>query len=80
MPIEQLTRVGQVRAIVRWGSPVVHRPAQPVTDFGDELQHLLADMFATNRAANGAGLAAPRSGSDSPPSSTTASTATYSVR
>ena len=37
MPIEQLTRVGQVRAILRWGSPkVVHRPAQPVTDFGDE--------------------------------------------
>ena len=62
MPIEQLTRVGQVRAIVRWGSPVVHRPAQPVTDFGDELQHLLADMFATNRAANGAGLAAPQVG------------------
>jgi peptide deformylase len=62
MPIEQLARVGRVRAIVRWGDPVLHRPAQPVTDFGEELQYLLADMFATNRAAHGAGLAAPQIG------------------
>jgi peptide deformylase len=62
MPIEQLTRVGRVRAIVRWGDPVIHRPARPVTDFGDELQQLLADLFATNRAASGAGLAAPQVG------------------
>jgi peptide deformylase len=62
VPIEQLTRWGQVRAIVRWGSAVLHRPAQPVADFGDELQRLLADLFATNRAADGAGLAAPQIG------------------
>ena len=62
MPVEQLTRIGRVRAIVRWGDPVLHRPAGAVTDFGEELQYLLADMFATNRAANGAGLAAPQIG------------------
>jgi peptide deformylase len=54
MPIEQLTQVGQVRAITRWGNPILHQPAPAVTDFGDELQLLLADMFATNRAAMGA--------------------------
>ena len=62
MPIEQLTRVGQVRAVVRWGDPVLHRPATQVRAFGEELQLLLADMFATNRAAVGAGLAAPQLG------------------
>jgi peptide deformylase len=62
MPIEQLTSVGRGRAIVRWGEPVLHQPAEPVVDFGDELQLLLADLFATNRAAQGAGLAAPQIG------------------
>lgn len=42
--------------------PVLHRPARPVTDFGDDLQRLLCDMFATNTAAHGAGLAAPQVG------------------
>jgi peptide deformylase len=59
MPIEELLRVGTVRSIVRWGqSPVMHTPAQPVTDFDGALQQLIADMFATNTAADGAGLAA----------------------
>lgn len=40
----------------------MHQPALPVTDFGDDLQQLLRDMFATNTAANGAGLAAPQVG------------------
>lgn len=62
MPLDQLTRLGAVRTIVRWGDPVMHRPARPVTDFGDELQALLCDLFATNTAANGAGLAAPQIG------------------
>lgn len=62
MPIDQLTRLGTVRTIVRWGDPVMHRPARPVSDFGDDLQALLCDMFATNTAANGAGLAAPQIG------------------
>jgi peptide deformylase len=62
VPIEQLTRVGRVRAIARWRDPVIHRPGEPVTDFGEELQYLLADMFASNRAAHGPGLAAPQVG------------------
>ncbi len=62
MPIDQLTRLGIVREIVRLGAPVLHQPARPVTDFGDDLQHLLGDMFATNAAAHGAGLAAPQIG------------------
>lgn len=64
MPIDQLTRLGTVRTIVRWGDPILHRPARPVTDFGDDLQTLLCDMFATNTAANGAGLAASQIGVD----------------
>ena len=64
MPIDELTRLGRVRAIVRWGDPVLHAATRPVTDFGGELQELLADLFATNRAARGAGLAAPQIGVD----------------
>jgi peptide deformylase len=33
-----------------------------VTEFGPDLWNLLCDMFATNTAANGAGLAAPQIG------------------
>ena len=55
---------GTVRAIVRWGDPVLHTPARPVTDFGPDLQELLRDLYATNRAARGAGLAAPQIGVD----------------
>ncbi|GAC68045.1 peptide deformylase [Gordonia soli] len=64
MPVSELLRMGAARPIVRWGQPVMHRPASPVTDFGPELQALLADMFATNTAADGAGLAAPQVGVD----------------
>lgn len=64
MPIADLIRLGEPRAIVRWGSPVLHRKASQVTDFGPELQQLLADMFATNTAAKGAGLAAQQVGVD----------------
>jgi peptide deformylase len=39
------------------------RQAEPVTQFGTrELETLVADMFDTMRAANGAGLAAPQIG------------------
>nr|WP_152364165.1 peptide deformylase [Microlunatus speluncae] len=64
MPIAELLRLGRPRPIVRWGDPVLHAPARPVTDFGPSLQSLLADMFATNTAANGAGLAAQQIGVD----------------
>jgi peptide deformylase len=64
MPIDELIRLGRPRPIVRWGSDVLHAPTRPVTDFGGELQELLADLFATNTAARGAGLAAPQVGVD----------------
>ncbi|RYY05526.1 MAG: peptide deformylase [Alphaproteobacteria bacterium] len=62
MPIEQLVRFGSARPIRRWADAVLHEPMPPVVDFGDALQRLLADMFATNTAAGGAGLAAPQVG------------------
>ena len=62
MPIEQLVRVGSARPISRWADPVLHEPMPPVLAFDDALQLLLADMFATNTAAGGAGLAAPQVG------------------
>lgn len=62
MPVAELLRLGAARTIVRWGDPILHTPALPVTDFGPELQELLADMFATNTAAHGAGLAAQQIG------------------
>ena len=49
---------GRARAITRWGEPVMHRPADAVTSFDDELRSLAADMVATMRAADGVGLAA----------------------
>jgi peptide deformylase len=62
MPVSELLRLGTARPIVRWGTPVLHSPTRPVTDFGGDLQELLADMFATNSAADGAGLAAQQVG------------------
>ncbi|MEP9391117.1 peptide deformylase [Gordonia sp. VNK1] len=62
MPVSELLRLGTPRPITRWGAPVLHSPARPVTDFGTSLQYLLADMFATNTAADGAGLAAQQIG------------------
>jgi len=46
------------------GDPVLHQPARPVEKFDDELRALVDDMFDTNAAANGAGLAAPQIGVD----------------
>ncbi len=64
MPLEELLRQGVAVPVVRWGSPVLHRPARRVEDFGPGLWSLLSTMFATNRAAKGAGLAAPQIGFD----------------
>jgi peptide deformylase len=52
-----------VREILRMGDPRLLRQAEPVSKFGTpELEALVADMFDTMRAANGAGLAAPQIG------------------
>ena len=54
-----------VRDILKMGDPRLLRVAPPVTGFDtDELHLLVADMFETMRAVNGAGLAAPQIGAD----------------
>jgi len=55
---------GRVRPITRWGTPVMHRVEEPVTEFGDDLRQLAADMVATMYAADGVGLAACQIGVD----------------
>jgi peptide deformylase len=54
-----------VRQILKMGDPRLLRIAQPVQRFDTaELHALVADMFDTMEAANGAGLAAPQIGVD----------------
>jgi peptide deformylase len=54
-----------VRKILKMGDERLLRVAQPVREFGTpELQALVADMFETMAAVNGAGLAAPQIGVD----------------
>jgi peptide deformylase len=48
--------------IVKFGDPVLERPAETVTKFDEELEKLLADMFESMYAAHGVGLAAPQIG------------------
>ena len=55
---------GTVRPMTRWGDPVMHRPARPVTEFDESLHTLVADMVATMYAAEGVGLAACQIGVD----------------
>jgi peptide deformylase len=52
-----------VREILKMGDPRLLLQAEPVTAFGTaELDALIADMFETMHAADGAGLAAPQIG------------------
>ena len=54
-----------VREILKMGDPRLLRVAPPVTAFDTpELHELIADMFDTMAAAQGAGLAAPQIGVD----------------
>ncbi len=54
-----------VREILRMGDPRLLRVAPPVQRFDTpEMHALIADMFDTMEAANGAGLAAPQIGVD----------------
>ena len=52
-----------VYKIVKYGNPVLERPAQKVTNFNTpELRQLIEDMFETMYHAKGVGLAAPQIG------------------
>jgi peptide deformylase len=54
-----------VREILKMGDPRLLRVAQPVREFGTPaLDALIADLFDTMAAADGAGLAAPQIGVD----------------
>ncbi|RBM23237.1 peptide deformylase [Streptomyces sp. PT12] len=55
---------GTVRPITVVGHPMLHRECRDVTEFGDELAALIDDMFASQRAAEGVGLAANQIGVD----------------
>jgi len=48
--------------IVKFGNPVLEKPAEKVTVFDEELQKLVDDMFESMYAARGVGLAAPQIG------------------
>ena len=63
-PHGPLPEGGTVRAITRWGTPVMHRPQAAVTTYDEALTRLAADMVATMYAADGVGLAACQVGED----------------
>jgi peptide deformylase len=48
--------------IVKYGDPVLEKPAAPVTEFDDKLKKLVEDMFESMYEAQGVGLAAPQIG------------------
>lgn len=74
-PAEWAT-TGNLLRITRWDEPVMSSPTRPVTDFGDELHQLVADMFRTMAAATGSVSPRPRSTRICRSSSSTAPTPT----
>src|ERR1700735_4877429 len=48
--------------IVKFGNPVLEKPAEKVTVFDEELKKLIEDMFESRYAAHGVGLPAPQIG------------------
>jgi peptide deformylase len=48
--------------IVKFGDPVLEKPAEPITVFDDNLKKLVDDMFESMYVAHGVGLAAPQIG------------------
>jgi len=52
----------KIYPIVKYGDPVLEKPAATVRKFDLELEQLAEDMFASMYAAQGVGLAAPQVG------------------
>lgn len=48
--------------VVRYGDPVLEKPAAPIIEFNGDLRKLAEDMFESMYAAHGVGLAAPQIG------------------
>ncbi|MBQ0867964.1 peptide deformylase [Streptomyces smyrnaeus] len=61
---EAHTARGTARPITVVGNPVLHRECKDVTEFDDGLAELIDDMFASQRAAEGVGIAANQIGVD----------------
>ncbi|MER5709600.1 MULTISPECIES: peptide deformylase [unclassified Streptomyces] len=55
---------GTARPITVVGNPVLHKECKDVTEFDAELAALIDDMFASQKAAEGVGLAANQIGVD----------------
>ncbi|UNO40018.1 peptide deformylase [Streptomyces sp. MST-110588] len=55
---------GTSRPITVVGNPVLHKECKDVTEFDDKLAQLIDDMFASQRTAEGVGLAANQIGVD----------------
>ena len=53
-----------IRPIVRYGDPMLHRPARDVDAVTADIGALIDDMIETMYAASGIGLAAPQIGVD----------------
>jgi len=51
-----------IYSIVKFGNPVLEKPAESVTAFDDDLKKLVEDMFESMYEAKGVGLAAPQIG------------------
>jgi len=52
----------KIYTIVKYGDPILEKPAATISKFDAELEELAEDMFATMYAAQGIGLAAPQIG------------------
>jgi peptide deformylase len=52
----------RIYPIVKYGDPVLEKPAATIKKFDTELEQLVDDMFASMYAAQGVGLAAPQVG------------------
>jgi len=52
----------KIYPIVKYGDPVLEKPAATIKQFDAELETLAEDMFASMYAAQGVGLAAPQIG------------------
>ncbi|MGI5348946.1 peptide deformylase [Streptomyces sp. CA-250714] len=61
---EAHTARGTARPVTVIGNPVLHRECKDVAEFDDELAALIDDMFASQRAAEGVGIAANQIGVD----------------
>jgi peptide deformylase len=48
--------------VVKYGNPVLDKPAETVSNFDADLRKLVEDMFESMYAAHGIGLAAPQIG------------------